>query len=79
MRNFHSNPKPMLPKLIIAVLLLAIIVSLFSGLFFLIRDSSNSRRTMRALTVRVGLSVTLIVFLIVAVSMGWLHPHGVGR
>lgn len=69
----------MLPKLIIAGLLLAIVASLFSGLFFLIRDSSQSKRTMRALMLRVSLSVTLIAFLLLASAMGWIHPHGVGR
>lgn len=69
----------MLPKLIIAVLLLAIVVSLFSGLFFLMKDSSRSKRTVRALTLRVSLSVALIVFLLLATKMGWLHPHGIGR
>lgn len=68
----------MLPKLIIAVLLVGIVISLFTGLFFLIKDSSQSRRTMRALTVRVSLSVALIVFLLVAAAMGWIHPHGIG-
>lgn len=69
----------MLSKLIIAALLLAIVISLFSGLFFLIRDTSKSRRTMRALTMRVGLQVALIAFLLLATTLGWIHPHGVGR
>lgn len=66
----------MLPKLIIVALLLAIVVALFSGLFFLLKDSSQSRRTLRALTLRVGLSVALILFLLLSVYMGWIKPHG---
>ncbi len=69
----------MLPKLIISGLLLAIVVSLFSGLYFLMKDSSQSKRTLRALKFRVGLSLTLIVFLIVAAGMGWIHPHALGH
>lgn len=69
----------MLPKLIIAVLLIAIVISLFSGLFFLLKDSSQSKRTVRALSIRVGLAVALIAFLLIATSQGWIHPHGVGR
>ncbi len=66
----------MLAKLSIAVLLIAIVVSLFSALFFMLKDSSKSKRTVRALSLRVGLQVALIVFLLVATTMGWIHPHG---
>jgi hypothetical protein len=69
----------MIPKLIILALLLAIIVSLFSGLTFLLRDSSQSRRTVWALTIRVGLSVALVLFLLLSLYMGWIKPHGIGQ
>lgn len=69
----------MASKLIIAVLLLAILVSLFSGLFFLIKDSSKSKRTLRALSFRVGLQVALIAFLLLATTLGWIHPHGLNH
>ena len=68
----------MLPKLIVTVLLVAIVISLFSALFFMLKDSSKSKRTVRALTMRVGLQVALILFLLIATTMGWIHPHGVG-
>ena len=68
----------MLPKLIVTVLLVAIVISLFSALFFMMKDSSKSKRTVRALTMRVGLQVALIVFLLIATMMGWIHPHGIG-
>jgi hypothetical protein len=63
-------------KAVILLLLLAIVTSLFSGLFFLLRDPSSKRRTLTALKVRVELSITLVVFLAVAFFMGWLRPHG---
>ena len=66
----------MLPKVILVVLLLAIIAALFSGLFFLMNDESNQRRTLTALKVRVGLSITLLIFLALAFANGWLKPHG---
>jgi hypothetical protein len=69
----------MLPKLVIVALLLGAIVSLFSGLYFMLRDSGNSRRTLRMLMLRVGFSVTMIVFLLVAAKLGWIHPHALGR
>ena len=68
----------MLPKLIVTVLLVAIVISLFSALFFMMKDTSKSKRTVRALTMRVGLQVALIVFLLIATTMGWIRPHGIG-
>lgn len=67
----------MLPKIIIVGLLLAIIVSLFSGLFFMMRDESRSGRLLTSLKLRVGLSITLILFLLLSYWMGWIQPHGV--
>lgn len=68
----------MLPKLIILALLAAIVASLFSGLFFLMKDDSARRRTLTALKVRVALSIALLVFLALAFFEGWLRPHGLG-
>lgn len=68
----------MLPKLILVLLLLAIVASLFSGLFFLMKDDSSRRRTLWALKIRVGLSIALLVFLALAFMNGWLRPHGFG-
>ena len=69
----------LLPKIILVVLLLAIVASLFSGLFFLMKDDSRQRRTLTALKVRVGLSIALLVFLALAFMNGWLQPHGLGK
>jgi DUF2909 family protein len=66
----------LLPKIILVVLLMAIVASLFSGLFFLMKDESRQRRTLTALKVRVGLSIVLLIFLALAFSQGWLRPHG---
>ena len=67
----------MLTKIIIVVFLLAIIGSLFSGLFFLMRDKGASERTVKALTVRVSLSVLLFILLMIGFATGVLQPHGV--
>ena len=48
--------------LILAVML-AILVSLASGLFFLVRDRGKTQRTVTALSVRVTLSLLLLVLL----------------
>ncbi len=67
----------MLTKIIIVAFLLAIIGSLFSGLFFLMRDKGASERTVKALTVRVSLSVLLFILLMIGFATGVLQPHGI--
>ncbi len=61
-------------KAIVLVFLAAIVISLFSGLFFLTKDENNSTRVLKALKIRVGLSILLVVFLVAAYSFGWLNP-----
>ena len=68
----------MAPKLIVVALLIAIVVALILGGIFLVKDPSTSRRTVKALSWRVGLQVALILFLILAFFMGWLQPHAPG-
>lgn len=67
----------MITKIIVVLFLLAIIGSLFSGLFFLMKDKGTSERTVRALTVRVSLSVLLFILLMIAFATGVLQPHGI--
>ena len=67
----------MLAKTLIVLILLVIIGSLFSGLFYLVKDKGTSERTVRALTVRVSLSVLLFILLMIAFATGVLQPHGV--
>ena len=55
-------------KLAIVVLLFAVIISLFSGLFFLIRDGGKTNRVVNSLAVRVSLSVLLLA----VVPICWL-------
>jgi hypothetical protein len=76
----HRRRAPlMLPKLIIVILLLAIVAVLFSGMVFLVKDPSRSRRTLRSLSWRVALQLLLIVFLVVAYFLGWIRPHDLGK
>lgn len=65
----------MLFQILIVVLLLAVVSSLFSGLFFLHRDRGEGRRTVRALTLRVGLSLLLFLTLLLGYWLGYL-PAG---
>jgi hypothetical protein len=61
-------------KLLVLALLLAIVVSLGSGLVFLYRDPSGSPRLLNALKLRVALSIALIVLLVVGYHLGWIGP-----
>jgi len=55
--------------LVLAVFVL-IILSLASGLYFVFHDRGGSKRAVKALAVRVGLSVGLFLFLMVAYYFG---------
>lgn len=50
-------------------MLIAVLGSLFSGLFFLYRDRDGDR-LVKALSVRVGLSIALFVVLLVSYRFG---------
>ena len=66
-------------KLVVFFLLMAVIVSLASGLFYLRKDSrqaGGSRRMLKALKVRVVLSVLLILVLVSSYYFGWISPQG---
>lgn len=60
----------MLFKIVVVVVLFVIIGSLFSALYFLAKDKSGGERTVKALTVRIGLSITLFIGLIIAGYFG---------
>ena len=66
----------MLFKLVVIALLLLILSSLFSVLVFLIKDRGSSTRTVKALTLRVGLSLALFALLLLGMSTGLIPPHG---
>ena len=61
-------------KSIVLLLLAAIAISLFSGLFFLTRKDSEPEKLLRALKVRVALSIALIVLLVISYQMGFIAP-----
>lgn len=65
----------MLFKLVVVLFLAIILYCLGSGLFYLVRDKSDSDRVVKALTWRIGLSILLFILLFVAYAMGWVAPH----
>ncbi len=63
----------LLVKIIVLILLLFVIISLFSGLYFLVKDKGQSNRTVNALTMRIGLSVAAIIVVLIAGLTGVLE------
>jgi heme/copper-type cytochrome/quinol oxidase subunit 4 len=61
-------------KIVLVILLALVVISLFSGLFFMYRDKGQSRRAVIALTIRVALSITIFVIVITGYFLGWLPP-----
>jgi hypothetical protein len=62
-------------KAVIAVAFAGILVALGSALLFLVRDRGATNRTVNALTVRVALSVLLLLFIWFSYWMGWIEPR----
>jgi hypothetical protein len=67
----------MLIKYLIVAVLIAIVISLGSGLYFLLTDKGGSKRMVNSLTVRIGLSVALFVLLFIAWYFDLIQPHPV--
>lgn len=62
-------------KVLIIVNLLLILISLFSGAFFLTKQK-QSNKLLGALKVRVALSIFLVCLLIFGFYSGQIAPHG---
>ncbi|KAB7624437.1 twin transmembrane helix small protein [Alkalilimnicola sp. S0819] len=65
----------LLLKGLIVLALIAILISLGSGMVFMFRDRSTSRRTVRALTVRIALSVALVLLVLLGLVTGVISPN----
>lgn len=62
----------MLIKIATILILIVIIGSLFSALLFLLKDKRGSDRTVKALTLRIGLSIFLFLSLVIAAHFGYV-------
>ncbi len=62
-------------RIVIVIALIGILFSLGSALFYLMRDKGTTNRTVNALTVRVGISVALFLFILFSYWMGWIEPR----
>lgn len=64
-------------KILVAIGFILIIGSLASALFFLMRDKGKTNRTVNALALRVGLSITMFLLILLAYKLGWITPTGI--
>lgn len=53
-----------------------ILASLGFALFFLMKDKGKSNRTVYALMLRVGLSISVFALILMAYQLGWIHSAG---
>lgn len=66
-------------KIVVIAVLAAIVFSLGSALFHLSRGKGDPKKMVRALTIRVGLSVALFILLMLAWYNGIISPHGLAK
>lgn len=59
-------------RIVVLLFIGLILASLFSALYFLMKDKGGSVRTVKALTVRVVLSIALFVLLLLAFQLGFM-------
>jgi branched-subunit amino acid transport protein AzlD len=63
-------------KVVIVIAFALIIGSLASALVFLVRDQGKTRNVVRALGLRVGFSIALFLFILLAHQLGWIQSTG---
>ena len=68
-----------LKTLLVIAFLIVIVWNLGAGLYYLMIDRGQTKRTVNSLTKRIALSIGLILFVVLAIKLGWITPHGVGR
>jgi len=62
-------------RYVVIAVLLMIVASLGSAAFFMLRGRGDSGRMVKALAIRVGLSVALFVLLMTGYYLGWFPGH----
>jgi len=63
-------------RIIALLFIVFILVSLGSALYYLVKDQGKSDRVVKALTVRIGLSLVLFLSLMAAYYFGWVPETG---
>ena len=63
-------------RVIVFLFIAVILFSLGSALYYLIKDKGQSDRTVKALTVRITLSIVLFLILMLGFYFGLISPQG---
>ena len=66
-------------RIVVILIFVGILGSLASALFYLMRDKGASSKTVNALTLRIGMSVALFLFLLFSYWLGWIETTGIQR
>lgn len=66
-------------KTLVLVVLLCIVASLGKALFHMSASPEKSAQTVRALTVRISLSIALFLVLLLGWYFGLISPHEMGH
>lgn len=62
-------------KMFIVFMLLVIVGSLGSAMFFMLKDKGDSNRTVQALTFRISLSIIAFLILMGSYYLGYIEPN----
>jgi len=63
-------------KIFIVAVLLFIIYSLGVALFAFVKEGKSSDKMLKALTIRIALSIGLLIFMMLGAQFGLISPHG---
>ena len=64
-------------RILVLLAFLGIVASLVSAGVYLMKDRGETNRMVNALTVRIGLSILLFLFVLLAWRLGWIQATGV--
>jgi len=62
-------------KIIVLAILAGIIFMLFSAMRYMVTDRGQGTRTVKALSIRIGMSIVLFIALVALVKLGYVQPN----
>jgi hypothetical protein len=63
-------------RIIVIVALVLVVGSLATALYYLYHDRGQGKRMVKALAIRVALSASLLIFLLLSYRLGWIGEQG---
>ena len=63
-------------RIIVIVALVLVVGSLATALYYLYHDRGQGKRMVKALAIRVALSASLLIFLLLSYHLGWIGDQG---